>query len=88
MPNERSITTRVPVAVRPETRHAVERCEQCGETMAAIDFIVDGEAFAMRSCAACDRRVWTREGADVDVGTVLGDLVSSRMRYRRDYAIR
>lgn len=65
-----------------------ERCLGCRSTMAAIDFVIDGASFTMRSCTECDRRLWTRGGSSVGLEDVLDDLVVSRTRYRRDLATR
>lgn len=57
---------------------ALHRCASCDGWLVEITFSLEGAPVTMRSCSACDRRSWHREGEQVDLAGALGADVRRR----------
>lgn len=64
------------------------RCSACGDVVAEIHLVIDGEALTMLACTPCDRRTWLRSGLPVSLPSILADVTASPTRFRRDLAVR
>lgn len=52
--------------------HKIVRCPACGShDLVSIEMMMDGAAVQFRACHACENRWWEKDGASVDLGSVV-----------------
>ena len=62
-----------PVEPTPAQHPSAERCEGCGsEKVTRLSMtLTDGAPVDFTSCHACEHKTWRRDGAPLDLSTVL-----------------
>ena len=59
-------------------RNASAACPRCSSSLTEIRLEQAGRMMVMRSCSTCDSRWWQRDGQDVDLGSVLTTVASTK----------